>query len=269
MDTVNGGLGNDVLQITGAEAVNDGLNGGSGLDSLNDAGAGVTSLAAFNAAAASIEVWQGNNRGLLGTAAANAINLTGLQIKAGLPFIDGLGGNDTLIGSKFADDLRGAAGNDNLQGGLGNDLVTGGTGNDLATGGLGNDNLQGGLGIDNLNGGVGNDIVTGGLGRDVLRGSTGLDRFDFNALAESVRGATRDQIFDFNRAQRDRIDLSTMDADTDGTGGNQKFTFIGTQPFHGVDGELRCVGGIIQGDVQRQPRRRLRDQGESGDDDRQ
>ena len=87
------------------------------------------------------------------------------------------------------------------------------------------------------------------LARDVLRGSTGLDRFDFNALAESVRGATRDQIFDFNRAQRDRIDLSTMDADTDGTGGNQKFTFIGTQPFHGVDGELRCVGGIMQGDV--------------------
>ena len=66
---------------------------------------------------------------------------------------------------------------------------------------------------------------------------------------EIVRGANRDQIVDFNRAQRDRIDLSTIDADTDGTAGNQKFTFIGTQAFNGVDGELRCSGRIIQGDV--------------------
>ncbi len=230
-DAIKGGLGNDILQITGAEARNDALNGGGGVDRLKIVGAGATSLAGFNAASSSIEIWQGNNKALLGTAGANTINLTGLQTKTGLPFIDGLGGSDTLVGSKFADDLRGGIGNDNLQGGLGNDLLTGG---------LGNDNLQGGRG---------NDVVTGGLGRDVLRGGTGLDRFDFNALSESARGANRDQIVDFNRAQRDRIDLSTIDADTDGTAGNQRFTFIGTDTFNGVDGELRCSGRIVQGDV--------------------
>ncbi len=192
------------------------MNGGSGVDRLKIVGVGATSLSGFNAASSSIEIWQGNNKALLGTAAANSINLTGLQTKAGLPFIDGLGGNDTLIGSKFADDLRGSIGKGRS---------------------------------DNLQGGLGNDVVTGGLGRDVLRGGTGLDRFDFNALSESVRGANRDQIADVSRAQRDRIDLSTIDADTDGTGGNQKFKFIGTHAFHGVDGELRCAGGIIQGDV--------------------
>ncbi len=248
-DTMSGNDGDDTFALTGLDGVGDSFAGGAGIDRILITGGGAASLSGVNVATASVEVWQGNNKGLLGTVAANAINLTGLQTKTGLLFIDGLGGNDTLVGSKFADDLRGGAGNDNLQGGLGNDLVTGGTGNDLATGGLGNDNLQGGLGIDNLNGGVGNDVVTGGLGRDVLRGSTGLDRFDFNALNESLRGANRDQIADFNRAQRDRIDLSTIDADTDGTAGNQRFKFIGTQAFHDVDGELRCVGGIIQGDV--------------------
>ena len=64
-----------------------------------------------------------------------------------------------------------------------------------------------------------------------------------------MRGANRDQIVDFNRAQRDQIDLSTIDADTDGTAGNQRFTFIGTDTFNGIDGELRCSGRIVQGDI--------------------
>ena len=94
-DAIKGGLGNDILQITGAEARNDALNGGGGVDRLKIVGAGATSLSGFNAATSSIEIWQGNNKALLGTAGANTINLTGLQTKAGLPFIDGLGGNDT------------------------------------------------------------------------------------------------------------------------------------------------------------------------------
>ncbi len=113
----------------------------------------------------------------------------------------------------------------------------------------GNDHIIAKGGNDRLNGGGGNDILTGGLGKDYLRGNAGADRFDFNKAAESAKGAARDRILDFSRSQKDKIDLSSIDADRDGTSGNQKFTFIGTAGFHGRDGELRCSGGIIQGDT--------------------
>ena len=56
-------------------------------------------------------------------------------------------------------------------------------------------------------------ILTGGLGRDV---------FDFNAIAESVKGNNRDVIADFNRSQHDRIDLTDIDAKTGVAGNNER-----------------------------------------------
>ncbi|HEY7384825.1 MAG TPA: matrixin, partial [Beijerinckiaceae bacterium] len=53
----------------------------------------------------------------------------------------------------------------------------------------------------------------------------------------------------FSRSQRDKIDLRTIDADTDGTAGNQAFRFIGGAAFSGVDGQLRFSGGLLQGDT--------------------
>ncbi|HTV69036.1 MAG TPA: calcium-binding protein [Rhizobiaceae bacterium] len=145
-----------------------------------------------------------------------------------------------LTGNALAQSIFGNAGANTLNGGLGNDRLYGRVGNDKLNGDAGNDTLYGDVGTDTL---------TGGLGTDVLFGQTGADRFDFNLTSESVRGASRDRIRDFSRAQGDKIDLSTIDADTDGTAGNQAFTFIGTAAFSGVDGQLRCSGGIIQGDV--------------------
>ncbi len=103
-------------------------------------------------------------------------------------------------------------------------------------------------GTDTLIGGNGNDTLIGGAGTDTLTGGLNADRFDFNALHESVVGGNRDSIH-FNRAQGDKIDLSTIDADTDGTAGNRLSSFIGTAAFSGVDGQLRASGDIIQGDV--------------------
>jgi Ca2+-binding RTX toxin-like protein len=117
-----------------------------------------------------------------------------------------------------------------------------GTGNSSAnviTGNAGNNILKG-LG--------GNDVITGGLGRDVMDGGPGADRFDFNAVTESRRGSAHD-VVTFSRVQHDRIDVSTIDADTDGTPGNQAFTFIGARAFSGVDGQLRFAGHLLQGDT--------------------
>jgi len=130
-----------------------------------------------------------------------------------------------------------------LLNGIGNaqaNTIVGNKGNNVLTGLAGNDDLRGGKG---------NDTLVGGLGKDTMTGGVGGDKFDFNLITESVRGANRDVIVDFTRAQGDKIDLSTLDADTDGTAGNQAFQFIGATAFTGIDGQLRCSSGIIQGDT--------------------
>jgi serralysin len=50
--------------------------------------------------------------------------------------------------------------------------------------------------------------------------------------------ASRDTIYDFSQSQRDKIDLSILDARITATG-NQAFTFIGTERFSDKGGELR------------------------------
>ncbi len=69
-------------------------------------------------------------------------------------------------------------------------------------GDAGADTLLGGAGDEILYGSGGNDTLTGGLGYDQLVGGTGADVFRFDAA-----GWGCDQIFDFNRAEGDRIDL--------------------------------------------------------------
>jgi serralysin len=214
-DTLIGGNHNDTFRIAGTEGMGDVFNGGAGTDTLQVIGAAAVTLTGFNASASSIEQWQGNGHGLNGTGAANTFNLSGLTSKSGLPYIDGGAGNDTLIGSQFADFLVGNADNDTLVG------LTGA------------------------------DLLRGGLGRDYLLGGTYNDTFDFNTVEESL-SATRDVIGDFTRSEGDKIDLSSIDAVTT-IGGDQAFQFIGSQGFHGQAGELHYVptGGpvIVEGDV--------------------
>jgi Ca2+-binding RTX toxin-like protein len=211
-DKLDGGNDNDTFVIAGSEGLGDIFIGGLGIDKLQVTGAAAVTLAGFNAATSSIEQWQGNGKGVVGTSATNIFNFAALTAKSGLTSVDGGAGNDTITGSKFADTLIGNAGN------------------------------------DTLNGGLGNDTLTGGLGKDTLTGGANKDIFDFNTLKDSVKGVLRDKILDFSHGQGDRIDLSTIDAKTH-VGGNQGFHFIGTHAFAHHDGELRCAGGIIQGDV--------------------
>ena len=124
---------------------------------------------------------------------------------------------------------------------------------DRLTGLSGRDWLHGEGGKDILSGGAGADILTGGLGADKLTGGLGADRFDYNDVAESTAGLSgRDRILDFSQSQRDRIDLSTIDADIDRTG-NQRFHFIGDDAFSKDAGEVRAVASgastLVQGDV--------------------
>lgn len=111
---------------------------------------------------------------------------------------------------------------------------------------------------DSLSGGDGNDTLIGGAGKDTLVGGNGNDIFDFNALSEmGTTSATRDVISSFVRGQ-DKIDLSTLDANT-ATTTNDVFdsltvggTFSGSFASAGelyFDNVARVLYGNTDGDV--------------------
>lgn len=252
-NTLNGGKGNDLLI---GDAGADRLIGGSGVDtaSYSNATRGVVA----NLADAS-----SNIRDADGDTYSSIENLTGSKF------------TDKLLGNGSANTLNGGKGNDTLTGGGGADRLIGGSGTDTASytgaskgvtaslakassnageakgdtyssienlaGSRFADKLIGNTGDNKLSAGKGNDTLTGGAGADDLYGGAGKDTFVFKSVGDLSRfKSATDTIFDFSHGQGDRISLSAIDANTK-VGGNQAFTFIGTQGFHDKAGELRFV----------------------------
>jgi Ca2+-binding RTX toxin-like protein len=180
-------------------------------------------------------------------------NITGS--KTGNDILIGDGGANSLQGLGGKDVLSGLAGEDFLSGGSGNDVLDGGGDNDQLFGNTGNDTLEGGDGLDYLVGNDGNDILIGGLGIDSARGDAGADRFVFagkDLAGTSMAAGDFEAISDFHSFEKDRIDLSGIDANTK-IAKDQAFTFIGSQAFHKTAGELRyeatAGGSFVLGDT--------------------
>jgi serralysin len=205
-DKLYGRDGNDVL-IGGSGG--DLLDGGTGTDTASYAGALAGVLADLKTAT--------NNTGDAGGDTYTSI--------------------ENLTGSAFADNLRGNDSANVLNGGGGNDVVYGRSGNDQLLTLDGADKLYGEAGNDTLDAGLGNDLLCGAAGTDTCIGGGGADTFDFNAISESVVGSGRDIVY-FNRADLDKIDLSTIDANSSTTSSNEAFKFIGSAAFTGA-GQLR------------------------------
>jgi Ca2+-binding RTX toxin-like protein len=90
-----------------------------------------------------------------------------------------------------------------------------------------------------ITGNSGNNIIDGGKGADILTGGAGADTFDFNLSTDSAVGVTADRITDFSQIGFDKIDFSTIDADTT-LANDQAFIFIGNDiAFSNVPGQLR------------------------------
>ncbi|HYG49138.1 MAG TPA: hypothetical protein VD846_14500 [Allosphingosinicella sp.] len=110
--------------------------------------------------------------------------------------------------------------------------------------------LFGGLAADTLKGGGQADLLHGAFGADVLAGGGGADLFRYQAVTESYSVA-RDHIVDFTPGT-DRIELDRIDASR-AFGGDQAFTWIGSNAFSNTAGELRAFQSgaqwIVQGDI--------------------
>ncbi|MDD2723765.1 MAG: calcium-binding protein [Methylovulum sp.] len=81
--------------------------------------------------------------------------------------INGLGGDDEIIGGNLADTLLGGDGWDSIDGGDGDDTISGGDGWDYS--------IDGGDGDDTISGGEGSDVIFGGNGHDLINGGKGDD----------------------------------------------------------------------------------------------
>jgi microcystin-dependent protein len=185
--------------------------------------------------------------------------------------LNGLAGDDRLVGNGGFDQLNGGDGIDNadyryatsrvsvslaiigsqdtlgagidilsgienLTGSAFKDQLSGDSLGNALNGLGGKDRLKGAAGDDSLDGGDGADQLVGGLGGDLLTGGKDGDVFIYTGLAESRIGSV-DLITDLNKA--DRIDLTAIDADRTQTG-DQAFHLI-TGAFTHQAGELRLT----------------------------
>ncbi len=127
-DTLNGGSGQneftggagadiiignpgqgDIAYISDTEGLGDVYDLGATFgDTLEFKGTGPVTLSKFNAAASGIDNINGNGEAIIGTAAADVLDFSGLFDMNAVSKIDGLGGNDTIIGSVEAENIYGA-----------------------------------------------------------------------------------------------------------------------------------------------------------------
>ena len=84
-------------------------------------------------------------------------------------------------------------------------IINGLGGDDSLVGGSGSDTISGGAGSDVLEGGAGADTLIGGAGDDMLRGDGGADRFVFST---STAQGGLDEVIDFTTADGDVIDFA-------------------------------------------------------------
>ena len=211
--------------VTGVEAINANLGGGTDTLSYAASTAGVTvnlltSTASGLGPITSIENVTGSSLGdtLTGNAQVNTLNGG-----AGIDTLDGGLGNDTLIGG-LGDDIYFANTGDTITEGNGagsgtdsvfttsatftlannvENLTFTGAGNfagngngsaNVITGGAGNDTLNGNGGNDTLNGMGGNDTMNGGAGNDTFVFAAGFGNDVINGFDANPAGGGQDLI---------------------------------------------------------------------------
>ncbi|WP_269845226.1 calcium-binding protein [Allosphingosinicella deserti] len=207
-DNINGGGGDDVIQLGNAFTLLDAVNGGAGQDTVSLSGRYELQLEGANLVGIERLVLNGSTD----SAAPNAYNLM---------MSDGnLGTGAKMVVSAETLSAR--------------EKLTFHALNESS----GSYDIRGGLAGDSISGGGGADLIWGNLGADRIQGGFGRDVFLYRATNES-KVESRDIILAFESG--DLIDLTVIDADQDTANGDTDFLFIGSEAFSGVAGELRAT----------------------------
>jgi len=227
---VHGGGGDDTISAAAAYA---NLFGDKGADMITapsgagevEGGAGADTLTAFGSS--SIHLSYRNS------SAGVKVNLTANTASGGDAAGDHISGFTSVIGSAFADVLTASAGLydfGKLEGLEGNDRLIGGDGYDELHGGEGNDTLIGGAQADILDGYKGHDLLKGGAGDDRATYKNSGDAVMVNlATGKTGGGAVGDKLVSIE-------DLTGSDLD-DTLKGNAK-----NNDLDGGDGNDLLVG---------------------------
>ncbi|MHB2264874.1 calcium-binding protein [Aliihoeflea sp. PC F10.4] len=146
----------------------------------------------------------------------------------------GTDGDDTIIGTRCADDIEGGSGDDIIEGHGGDDVIHGGAGNDRIWGGDGNDTIFGGSGDDVIFAGRGNDIVWGGKGNDRIFGEDGDDILHGEDGDDFLSGGNGNDML-FGGAGNDALYGDAGNDHLDGGAGNDR--------LYGGAGNDRLFGG--------------------------
>ena len=253
---VDGGLDNDYISIS-CRGV-DTINGGSGNDWLQ--------LQAYGSEGV------GFSLGIGGFAGAYAIG----DLVSGVEALGGTQYADTLEGDILDNVLMGGHGGDVLRGGDGKDLLIGADFNNFARSWLKGADYHDAAAstfddgaADTLEGGAGDDTLIGGLGADVLTGGAGLDTASYvdsqgfvfvNLKTGVAMGGTAagDIITEIENLEGSRFGdtligdnganvLDGRDGDDGLKGGDGKDTLIGgagADTLDGGSGADRLVGGV-------------------------
>ena len=193
-DTLAGGAGNDSLTGNGG---NDSLTGGDGDDTLLGGDGNDTLSGGFGAD--SIDGGAGTDT----LTYAGESRTKGVSVSLAKKTENGSSEDAPASGGTAAGDailnvenLTGTDFGDTLIGSKAANTISGGDGNDSIDGGAGDDSIDGGAGDDTLTGGAGNDTVTGSDGNDLIYGGKGADSLTGGAGNDSIHGeAGNDSIF--------------------------------------------------------------------------
>ncbi len=276
-DTIDGGYGDDtILGGTG----NDSLTGADGSDLfiVQDAfgqdtiigGEGAVDLDTIDLTSVTTPVtinYTGNEAGTI-TDGTNTITFSQIEhliLTEGADFVDpvadgvgawieGRGGDDTILGGQGNDTIDGGDGNDYLEDLTGNDTILGGAGEDYLKVGRGNNLAVGGDGADTI------FAIEGGA--DTLDGGADADFFDIRTLGNVV--ITGGETTTAGGRDVDRVDIGpdTAALTVNITGaeagtisdGTSTITFTGIEELDlgggndTVNGGFDTVGLIIDGD---------------------